>query len=1436
MPPEYHKRALLSSHSSTAYVSSSASSHRPSPLTSNSLKQPRIGGDSLLIGTTASATSVLSHQLSFLQKYVKYLKNIYANKKTPVYDKDHSLLQVKAKSFINIALVHKDSEKCSVKDDLLMERLHGHIDAIQKRKTKLVFSDVCKCKDGSLARNVLVEGAPGVGKTTFAFEFCKQWARGEIAQEWEIVVIIKLRDQRARTAETLNDLLYYPDPDVERKIVDELIDRNGEGMLLILDGYDELSNSQRHFKSAIQKLMSRELLCQASLMVTSRPLATRTLHHSEFHRSIDQHIEVLGFTEKNIGEYINSACADKPELVSDFNSYLSSHPFSSSLMFNPLHCAIVTDLYRSHWERGNKGFAPKTLTELYTGLVHTLLLRYLTHHPVHKDRDWMIQDLSDLPEDVYQRFEAVTKLAAEGIQGQQYVFDDKVPSDTLGLMQREEEMIAGIGRSSSHYFLHLTLQEFFAAISYSEKPDVLQDLFLSQYGPFSLKSFLKNYGKKKEEIDNFPFATHWPVALFIAGKTKLSGVPAHFLQAGLHYNRHEHITHINVALLHLLYETQRPELIKSTLAPESGYVSAKGQTALDWFVIGYCIANSTSAWRVKKLAKTKLHHLHKLVMSLDAAAKTDGVGGRIVSLHIADDSWSKVFKIIVWLQPHVSNVIEMKLVGQKPKLPFRRAAGNRKSIAEVQVLPMDYQALEKLEVHYAGTSFLSFIVSIGSQQQNNLQSILLDTCNFSSKATASLIDSLRSPHCRLRELTLEECTISISDDTDSHKVQLKLQNAKKVSLTIISSSVAISHILLKPHFYSDKLTEMILCVKSVYPLSSAALKIIPHYPMLESLEISGETEYSSCPLSPSIFNCSFKQTLHTLTLKCCMFSSEVTSVFLHFIQSPLYPLHTLTLDNCSVYIPDDPTSYSLTLRLQNTEKVSLSITGSSQVISHMLSQYHFYGSKLTEMTILLSFHSEVTPVPLEIVTTRYPVLETLKITAYSNRIFISPSVFCFNSSNLCILSFKKIIFSDEAISSLICYLQSPNCRLHTLTLSDCEYPHCYGEKFTLNLSLPHSKNCTLAFAGSNHFMSCLLPQLHFIAQSLTELDISLNENEVTIDVAPSHYTMAASFKLTGRTIYMISLSPSFLNFSSQPNRLHTLSFSECYFSDEAINMLMHSLQSHHCRLQLLRLDECTIPDTDCQNGEKITTFRLHFLRNSILHIEGSCRLTLYILSKFHFITKTLTELKLKCADLDTRLRRLAKYSGIKTTDEDTITYPLSPSIFDFISEQNNLHTLSLSEHIFSTETTDALVRFLQSSHCKICKLTLFKCTIPAPNHTYLTRAIISSTTIKHLLFQNCHLYELASGLKQNKTMEELAICDYFVSGEDQFQVFIEAVDKSTVKKLWLNKRYKTELASQPLSRKDVKIEWYKLDRYGVFPIEKWYGDLVVKFTGDTCKF
>ena len=151
--------------------------------------------------------------------------------------------------------------------------------------------------------------------------------------------------------------------------------------------------------------------------------------------------------------------------------------------------------------------------------------------------------------------------------------------------------------------------------------------------------------------------------------------------------------------------------------------------------------------------------------------------------------------------------------------------------------------------------------------------------------------------------------------------------------------------------------------------------------------------------------------------------------------------------------------------------------------------------------------------------------------------------------------------------------------------------------------------------------------------------------------------------------------------------------------------------------------------------------------------------------------------------------------------DSSINLYLPPPIPQFIgSQQNNLHTLSVHKCILSSDVTRSLIHSLQSPHCKLYKLALYDCTIPTTEHTQLTAAIVSSTTITHLLFidrniddrssirRSLHtpssLTALASGLKHNTTIEQLAV-DTFLEDRDQFQALIGAVDSSAVKKLWL---------------------------------------------------
>ena len=55
--------------------------------------------------------------------------------------------------------------------------LHGGVDQILKVKKPIVFQDLLTPSEGSdkPVRFALVEGPPGIGKSTFAWEACRRW-------------------------------------------------------------------------------------------------------------------------------------------------------------------------------------------------------------------------------------------------------------------------------------------------------------------------------------------------------------------------------------------------------------------------------------------------------------------------------------------------------------------------------------------------------------------------------------------------------------------------------------------------------------------------------------------------------------------------------------------------------------------------------------------------------------------------------------------------------------------------------------------------------------------------------------------------------------------------------------------------------------------------------------------------------------------------------------------------------------------------------------------------------------------------------------------------------------------------------------------------------------------------------------------------------------
>ena len=175
-----------------------------------------------------------------------------------------------------------------------------------------------------------------------------------------------------QSADDISKLFYHPDPDIQQSVGEWVSKTLGEKVLMILDGYDELpSELQIGERSIFAGIIKGRELPKLTVLVTSRPSANRNLYQLCRGQKKCQYIEVVGFGEKEIQEYVERSLRHNSGLMKGFQSYLEHHPHIHSLMYVPINCAIVVELFREY-----KGKLPQTQTEVYIALTSTLLKRH----------------------------------------------------------------------------------------------------------------------------------------------------------------------------------------------------------------------------------------------------------------------------------------------------------------------------------------------------------------------------------------------------------------------------------------------------------------------------------------------------------------------------------------------------------------------------------------------------------------------------------------------------------------------------------------------------------------------------------------------------------------------------------------------------------------------------------------------------------------------------------------------------------------------------------------------------------------------------------------------------------------------------------------------------------------------------------------------------
>ena len=537
---------------------------------------------------------------SAIHTYASYLKSVYTRKKLPIYDK---WPQVKSKKYINLALIEKEDITKPEVNQFMKATIHGNIDDIKMSKRAMDITEIAQLPDGSQPKCILVEGAPGVGKSTFAWKLCHKWGKGKLLQQYQLVVLLRLRDKSVRAAKNISGIFCYHQHRIKEAAVEEIQGTGGEGVLLLFEGYDELPEELRREGSVFLDVITGRELPEATVLITSRPWASEFLHR-ECKTHISQHVEILGFTKDNIQSYLESTISGDPLLLADLKKYILCYPQVNSLMYIPLNSAIVVEVYRN--SRKDETLVPKTMTELYSSLVRSLLLRHLLDHPVHgKRRRWRVCSFHDLPEDVYQQVYDLSKIAYEGIlHDQQVIFSDLPENfETLGLMQCAPELYVDEGTAISYNFLHLTVQEYLAAFYLSQQPVQKQIECFREYREQEQK--YRNEQSQHEKHIIYQQHNYFHMVLwFLSGLSKFSGYLNEMLNIFCVKKSGDDTPSVKFEVtlnsLHWLFEAQDKEVFAELLKSSDIQLNERFGivTPFHCFVLGYCVSHSNCTWNI----------------------------------------------------------------------------------------------------------------------------------------------------------------------------------------------------------------------------------------------------------------------------------------------------------------------------------------------------------------------------------------------------------------------------------------------------------------------------------------------------------------------------------------------------------------------------------------------------------------------------------------------------------------------------------------------------------------------------------------------------------------------------------------------------------------------------------------------------------------------
>lgn len=316
---------------------------------------------------------------------------------------------------------------------------------------------------GSVPRAVILQGHSGHGKSFTSRKIMHDWASELLFKDFTLVFHLncKVLCKEHNVVDPLSGQILTA-------MIWKMLRYCPEKVLFLIDGFDELSFSSDEItivvptdpsvcapvKFTLSALLRGDILHNCFLLVTTRSTALEKLDKQlKFPKRFT---EILGFSEYGVKEYFQRFF-ENSKLFHKVYECVRSNENLYALCFVPVICWIVCTVFKDHFQESVDTQGQfETSSSIFVHFIDTL-------------RDHC--EGASMSEDELTHLRSLGQLAERGIEKQQVLFDQRTVSEVLPDFNIHNPFLCKylmkkkVCRETMYSFMHLSFQEFFAALN-----------------------------------------------------------------------------------------------------------------------------------------------------------------------------------------------------------------------------------------------------------------------------------------------------------------------------------------------------------------------------------------------------------------------------------------------------------------------------------------------------------------------------------------------------------------------------------------------------------------------------------------------------------------------------------------------------------------------------------------------------------------------------------------------------------------------------------------------------------------------------------------------------------------------------------------------------------------------------------------------------------